>query len=345
MATFNIAGSGGPQVGGAGDLRLRHNLVGAGGPLVGGAGALIAHHVLSGAGGPLVGGFGGLELTPPAFSSVVPTSSTTIRATFDSPMLNNLELSDPDNYDVSPTDGGAPVAVTAATPEGVAEPTYVDLVVTEMTDGEAYELAATTIEDTQGTEIDSTPFPFTGVGVAPQVSSAVAVNSTKVRVTFNEPMDQNGNELANPDNYSITPTGAGAVSVFVNEVIANGVNPSSVELVTSEMTDGEPYSVEVDSSGPIRDAAYNPLDSGFDSALFTGAGEAPEVLRVVPISSTRVDVVFNEKMRDNADIRDPANYVWDQGLVTVSVLDFDDDTVKLVTTEQEPGLLYELTIG
>ena len=50
-------------------------------------------------------------------------------------------------------------------------------------------------------------------------------------------------------------------------------------------------------------------------------------------------------MKDNIDIRDATNYVWDNGLVTLSVLDFDNDTVKLATSEQVEGLLYQLTIG
>lgn len=345
MTTFNLAGTGAIRVIGFGDAKLRHNLASTGAVRVEGEGGILARHVLGATGSILVTGSGGLELVPPTISTAVATSSTAVRASFDSPMLDNVALSDLTNYSISPTASGSPVAVTAVVPEAVAEPTYVDLTVTEMTDGEGYEVTAQTIEDVQGEEIDPGPTAFTGVGVAPRVGSAVAVNATKVRVIFDEPMDQNGSELADPTNYTITPAGPGAVAVFITSVIANGVTPTEVELVTSEMTEGESYIAEVDSSGPIRDAAFNPLNPAFDSTGFTGKGDAPEVARVVAISESRVDVVFNEKMRDNADIRDPANYVWDNGLVTLSVLDFADDTVKLVTTEQVEGLLYRLTIA
>lgn len=345
MAAIEFTKSGGPRVGGSLLLRVRHNLTVDGGPRVGGSKNLNAGHNLIVGGGPRVGGQLGLELTPPAITTAVPSASTTIRLTFDTGMLNNLALADPLNYAINSTGAGVAVAVNAVVPEAVAEPTYVDLTVTEMTNGEPYAAVAQVIEDPAGVTIDPTPTAFTGLGVAPRVSSAAAVNSTKVRVTFDEPMDRNGSELADLTNYSITPGGAGAVAVFINEVLFTGLNPTVVDLVTSEMTDGEPYDLAVDTSGNIRDAAENPLDAGFATAVFTGAGDAPELFQVEPISSTRVDVTFNETMRDNADIRDPASYAWDNGLVTLSVLDFDTDTVKLVTSEQTEGLLYQLTIG
>jgi hypothetical protein len=310
----------------------------------------LALHQLSGTGAIEVGGSGGLELTPPKISSVVPLTSTSVRVNFDTGMVDNTALSDPNSYSIAASGGAAAVAINAATPEIAPNPTYADLTITEMTDGGSYELTATTIEDPLGQEIDSSPIAFTGQGTDPQVSSALAVNSTKVRITFSEPMDRNGDELLSPANYSIAPT-AGAAAVFVTSVVATEINPTEVELITSEMAEGGAYEVTVSDAGGIRDAAKNPLDSGFTTAAFTGKGAAPEVLRIVPISSTRVDVVFNEPMRDNADIRDPANYVWDptlpagDGIETISVLDFDTDTVQLVTSPQTEGVLYTLTIG
>lgn len=280
-------------------------------------------------------------------------SAIKFRVTFDQGMVNNAALSDPTSYNVTPQDGGVGVVATFVTPEAVAEPTYVEVDCTEMTDGAVYRLQLV-----PGIVSAAMGFPaigyddFTGQGVAPQVSGAQAVNSNKVRVTFDEPMDYNGDELTNPDNYQIAQIDPGAVAVVVNEVETYGTTPSYVDLVTSEMTDGKAYQVEVDSSGPIRDAAYNPLDAGSSTAGFTGTGQLPEVSKVEAVSEFRVDVTFTETMLDNSDLRDPSSYQWDLGLETADVLDFTEgNKVKLVVRQTAdpgsgmvPGQLYTLTI-
>lgn len=340
---------------GAGDIRVessganirRHNLTGAGTVRAEGTGHLTFNRALTGAGDISVEGAGDLVPVLPTVLSVVALSPTVLRMTFDEPMVNNVALVDPANYSIASLAAGVAIAAQSVVAEAVAFPTFVDIATTEHTDAESYEASVTGITS-QGAEPIDPIFnvgAYTGIGTEPRVSAVVALNATKVRVTFDEPMDLNGDELENPLNYTIAPTGGGA-NVFVSSVvIPAGANPSFVELVTSEMTDGAAYEVAVDSTGPIRDAAFNPLDSGFDTAAFTGAGDAPELASIVPVSSTRVDVTFNETMKDNADIRDPSNYVWDNGLLTLDVLDFANDTVKLVTSEQVEGLLYQLTIG
>ena len=279
----------------------------------------------------------------PPVATVTPLTSTTMRVNFSEPMTQDAELADPLNYDFTVVDG-AIIACNSATPEAGADPTYVDLVVTEMTDGAAYELTVDpSITDQDGSSVEEVA-GFTGIGLKPQIASVVAQNSTTIRVTFNEPMDPNAGALINPGNYTITPSG-GAAPVNVNDVSAFGVAPEWVDLLTSEMTDGGSYTCDVNSSGPIRDAARNPLDPGFASAGFTGQGQAPTVLRLVAQSANRIDVVFSEPMTDNADIRDPGNYVFDGGLSVLDVLEVDGDTVKLVTSDQNPDQLYTVTIG
>lgn len=324
----------------------RHNMTGVGEVRIEGTGHLTFNRALAGVGDLLIEGTATLVPVLPTVLSVVPTSPTILRMTFDEPMQNNAALVDPGSYTVTSLAAGAPVAALSVVAEAVAFPTYVDISTTEHTQGESYEASVTGITS-QGSEPIDPGFnvgAYAGLGTKPQVAAGVAVNATKVRVTFNEPMDLNGAELENPLNYTVTPT-AGGASVFVASVeVPAGANPSFVELLTSEMTDGAAYEVAVNNTGPIRDAAYNPLDIGFDTAAFTGVGDAPELVRVEPLSSTRVDVVFSETMKDNPDIRDPSKYVWDNGLLTLGVLEFADDTAKLVTSEQVEGLLYQLTI-
>lgn len=347
MALHLLSGAGEVRVEGSGAGILRHNLTGSGEARVEGTGHLTFIRALAGAGEIRVEGEADLVPTLPTVLSVVPSSPTVLRMTFDEPMLNNTPLVDPANYTVTSLASGVSVAAVSVVAEAVTYPTFVDITTTEHTDGESYEASVSGITSQGAEPIDPVlnVGAYTGLGTDPQVAAAVALNATKIRVTFDEPMDLNGTELENPLNYTITPTGGGA-SVFVGSVVLPaGTNPSFVELVVSEMTDGGAYEVAVASAGPIRDAAFNPLDAGFDTAAFTGAGDAPLLLQIVPVSKTRVDVIFNETMKDNADIRDPSNYVWNNGLVTLSVLDFTVDTLRIVTTEQTEGLLYQLTIG
>lgn len=347
MALHILTGAGEIRVDSSATGILRHNMTSVGEVLVEGTAHLTFIRALTGAGEILIEGQADLVPILPTVLSVVPSSPTVLRMTFDEPMLNNAALVDPANYAVASLGAGVPIAMQSVVAEAVTFPTYVDLTTTEHTDAESYEASVSGITSQLGESIDPLfdTGAYTGIGLEPRVSSAIAINATKVRVTFDEPMDKNGTELGNPLNYTVVPT-AGGASVFVSLVtLPVGVNPSFVELVITEMTDGEAYEVAVNSTGPIRDAAFNPLDNAFDTAAFTGAGDAPVLLRVVPISNTRVDVIFSETMKDNADIRDQSNYVWDNGLVTLSVLDFDGDTVKLATSEQVEGLLYQLTIG
>lgn len=347
MALNILSGAGAIRVEGSGAGTLRHNLTGAGEVRVEGTGHLTFIRALTGAGAIRVEGQADLVPILPTVVSVVPSSPTVLRMTFDEPMLNNTPLVDPANYTITSLANGVPVAALSVVAEAVAFPTFVDITTTEHTDAESYQASVSGITSQGSEPIDPVlnVGAYTGIGADPQVAAAVALNATKVRVTFNEAMDLNGAELENPLNYTITPTAGGATVFVISVSVPAGVNPSFVELVVSEMTDGAAYQVEVASGGPIRDAAFNPLDAAFDTAAFTGAGDAPLLLRVVPLSKTRVDVSFNETMKDNADIRDPSNYVWDNGLVTLNVLDFAANTVKLVTTEQVEGTLYQLTIG
>ncbi len=348
MALNILSGAGEIRVEGSGAGTLRHNFTGAGEVRVEGTGHLTFIRALTGAGEIQVEGEADLVPILPTVLSVVPSSPILLRMTFDESMLNNAQLVDPVNYSVNSLGSGVSVAALSVVAEAVTFPTFVDITTTEHTQSESYEASVTGITSEGSEPID--PIlnigSYTGLGIEPRVSSAVATNNIKIRVTFDEAMDRNGTELENPLNYTVTPTGGGA-SIFVSSVVlpVDDVNPAFVDLVTTEMTDGAGYSLAVNSSGPIRDAAFNPLDSGFDTAAFTGIGDAPELKSVVAVSSTRVDVIYNEIMKDNADIRDPSKYVWNNGLTTLSVLDFDVDTVKLVTSEQVEGLLYQLTIG
>ncbi|MGW8177440.1 MAG: hypothetical protein ACWGQW_01370 [bacterium] len=180
---------------------------------------------------------------------------------------------------------------------------------------------------------------------APRVASAVTRSHIKIRVTFDQPMT-NDSRLTSPSNYKLTPATDG-VPLFVQSVTPEAVtNPTYVDLVTNEMTDGQGYTVQVTSGapGPVSrlGIAMNALGA---VGSFVGSGELPTVLRVEAVGLNRADVVFSEPMLDNAAIRNPAKYVFSGGLLVLGVLDVDVDTVKLITSDQTPGAFYNLTIG
>ena len=69
----------------------------------------------------------------PEIASVTALSSTSIRITFARAAVDNAALSATNNYEIDPA-----LTVHSITPEDVTNPTYVDLVVDEQKQGEAY---------------------------------------------------------------------------------------------------------------------------------------------------------------------------------------------------------------
>jgi hypothetical protein len=80
-------------------------------------------------------------------------------------------------------------------------------------------------------------------------------------------------------------------------------------------------------------------------ATFEGIGERPTIKRIESTSINGANIIFSEPMLDNDYIRNSEKYVFDGGLTVLSVSDVDVDTVKLVTSDQTPGTIYNLTIG
>ena len=180
---------------------------------------------------------------------------------------------------------------------------------------------------------------------APRVLLASVVTAFKVRVTFDQEMIEDS-RLVDIANYAIVPVSAGALIAVENVTPETAVFPSFVDLDITEMTDGESYQVAVNAGAGSPASRFSiPLNVASAFAVFVGLGENPTVVSVEAISENRADVKFSESMFDNVDIRDPSNYVFDQGLSVTSVLDVDGDTVKLITTDQVPGILYNLVIG
>jgi len=188
---------------------------------------------------------------------------------------------------------------------------------------------------------------MTGLGQVVQlvkIALVEAITATRIRITFDRPMKKDA-ALLSRYNYQVTPQTPGAATIFVDSVEPeNRLHPEFVDLIISEMTDAATYRGEVNPDGPV-DPEGVPMDPGYNYDDYTGIGIAPTVSQVVAVSENRIDVVYSETMKDNADIRNPSKYSFDNGLSVIDVLEFDGQTVKLVTSNQVPGTLYTLTLN
>ncbi len=138
-----------------------------------------------------------------------------------------------------------------------------------------------------------------------------------------------------------------AAELFFSEIIPErAANPTFVDIVleTEMTTDGE-YELQIETEdGPVS-VDDDPFDENTFDETFLGVGENPQVQAVEAISANRVDVIFTEQMKINDAIKDPSNYEFDNGLQVLSVVGVDGNRVMLVTSDQEPGELYTLTVA
>jgi hypothetical protein len=164
------------------------------------------------------------------------------------------------------------------------------------------------------------------------VSSITALDDTTVRVTFDRPM---GMSAINPFNYSVSSDDGEPVEV----VGANFKALNVVDLTTTPQSYAS-YDLTVNN---IQDSVGQPVY--FDGRNFSGNPKGAVVSAGAP-SSTRVIVVFNEPMADNALA--PQHYsIKDSTGTTLEVADanFDGPLTMVVelTTAPQANLLYTLT--
>lgn len=141
---------------------------------------------------------------------------------------------------------------------------------------------------------------FTGVGVDPQVVSAVGRTTTLVRVTFNEAMTDDA-ELQDPTNYTVIPTGAGSTPTVIGATPQTGGSPLYVDLTLDlAMSNSAEYEATVDTA--VTDLAGNPLDAAADSALFTSPTEGVVALSEVGLLEALTGI-FGEEHNEVGGLR------------------------------------------
>lgn len=164
----------------------------------------------------------------------------TVRVYFDRPMKKNAALIDPTNYTITPdTVDGINVNVVSVTPQDVDEPNYVDLTVSEFTNGELYSMDVNGPVDPESIPMDplQANYSLLGQGKTPTVSSLVASSLYSFEITFSETMYENS-FIKDPTNYSFDKG---------LQVLAVKYQDNKVVLTTSEQTPGELYTLTISS--------------------------------------------------------------------------------------------------
>lgn len=78
---------------------------------------------------------------------------------------------------------------------------------------------------------------------------------------------------------------------------------------------------------------------------FISVSEPPEILRVIAISPINMIVEFTKDMKFNNDILNPNKYKFiDSNLKILKVEKNNETSVKLLTTMQTPGKIYQLKV-
>jgi hypothetical protein len=178
--------------------------------------------------------FGILSVTP---------SYLQLRITFTKGCKDDVELNNFLNYSISSIipDESIDIRVLAVTPEpDVTYPTYVDLTVTDCTNGKGYELVITPSKiqskDSEYLVAGVNEKEYLGVSELPIVLSAEPLSLTSIRVTFSKVMTINS-DLLNASKYVFTG-GLKTLSVTKESV-------STVILTTSQQTAAQSYDLTI----------------------------------------------------------------------------------------------------
>jgi hypothetical protein len=167
----------------------------------------------------------------------------------------------------------------------------------------------------------------------PKLLSAVAQNSTTVRVTFDTAMKHvsasNPDDCLNPANYGF----AGSVALTATSVV-HVSSDTIFDITVNEQTNGTSYTVTVSN---VESQEDNLIDPAYDEATFSGIGVKPRVSSATALTNYTVQINFNELMSDNVELDKASNYTFDNGLTSDSVVVGTTSDYVVVTTLEEMG--------
>lgn len=173
--------------------------------------------------------------------SVELISAYKLRIHFDRPMKINDALSDTIYYTITPFSfGGVTPYISGILLPNVLYPTYVDLIISEMT-GELYYFVTVNIDgpiDTNDLRMDEyyNTLEFESVAVNPTVKHIEVISDTRLDVVFTENMTLN-DSIRDPSNYTFD-NGLIAISIL-------DVTGDVVKLVTSMQISNVLYTLTV----------------------------------------------------------------------------------------------------
>lgn len=184
--------------------------------------------------------------------------------------------------------------------------------------------------------------PVAGGTPTPTFSLAEITTVSPTRLKFRFDVGMTKADLEDKTNFTISSLGSGVAVTVASVVVPDVPFPTYVFVDVNEHTTSESYRGTVDPLVEDKDGtAIGSVNNKFD---YDGLGDTPEILSVTSTSRNTIEIKFSESMTDNADINDEEKYTFDKGLTTVSVSGVVGDTVTLVTSEQEQGEVYTLTI-
>ncbi len=161
-------------------------------------------------------------------------TETKVRIDFSAPALANAALTNPSNYVFTNTSPGSVEIVpqTVSVPVGQTNPLYVEIEVTEQTEGASYEAALTSeLRGAAGEVGNLVPFAFTGIGSPPTLVLVLATSPTDVEVHFSEAI-KNNTSARDPNNYQWDH---GISTVAVKSVIGEVVTIQTTSQVPGEL--------------------------------------------------------------------------------------------------------------
>lgn len=235
---------------------------------------------------------GGTEVTG-SDKNVAILGPTRLKVTFDQDL-------DPESVTAGPEGNFTLVyAGTAFSPGIVTEavvtgPREVTLTVPQMKTGERYTVSAYDLRDTSGRKLSADPvsFSFT-VQEGKQAPQLVAVKCTglqSLQLTFDQELDEK--TAASVSSYRLRETGARPESAWVT-------GRTVVLVFPDRLTAGTSYTLDV---GSVSDLWGN-KSTATSRSVVAGSDTAPPVaLSAKALSSTAVEILFNEQLVTTGDI-------------------------------------------
>ncbi|MCT4545123.1 MAG: S-layer homology domain-containing protein [Vallitalea sp.] len=216
--------------------------------------------------------------------------------------------------------------------------TVVILKTASQVQGTIYKVVVTNVTDLSGNVInsDNDEFQFGGLAkdeAKPELTSAVSLTNTTLKLIFNEDMDET--TVENILNYTIE-----GINVLKAE---RQTAKNEVVLTTTAQTAGAIHKVVVTN---VTDLVGNVINSDKDEFLFAGLAEdtaKPELSSAVGLTNTSVKLIFNEDV-DKATAENITNYSIEGLTISKAERQTAKNEVVLTTSTHNAGAIHKVVV-